>query len=130
MKFSKTKAIIFVGIVCIMSVVFLYWFIFAPSYRYAQTSPNGQFTIEIYEEPKRLFTAPGDGSYRDAKLVLKNKYGFEVASSPSDAHFGFPFCENGVFEWDYKNNAGDSFVWYVCGNSRAGFNLKTKKFEY
>ncbi len=101
-----------------------------PHYRYEQTSPNGEFTIEIYEQPKRLFTMPGDGSYRDTKLTLKNKWGFEIASSPSDVNFGFPFCENGTFEWDYKNNEGDSFVWYVCSNARAGFNLKTKKFEY
>ena len=130
MKTSKSKIIIVAGIFCIMSVIFLYWLIFMPHYKYGQTSPNGEFTIEIYEQPKRLFTAPGDGSYRDAKFVLKNKYGFEVASSPADANFGFPFCENGTFEWDYKNDFGDNFVWYVCGNAHAGFNLKTKKFEY
>lgn len=135
MKISKRKIIVVAGIFFVIFMTFIYWLVFAPHYRYGQTSPNGEYTIEIYEEPKRLFTALGDGSFRDAKLVLKNKWGFQISQSLTDEHFGLIFCENGIFEWDYKNDIGDSyqndsFVWYVCGNARAGFNLKTKKFEY
>ena len=112
-KLSKLVAIVLS--VLVLLILGFYFYLTTPSHIYTEISPDGKYTLAIYEEPM-FFAMPGGGSDNFATLILRHSNGELIGKVNSNSGSCAVLLRDVEIVWS------DEWVYYVRS---VAINFKT-----